>query len=398
MAGVLGMILRELRFRPLSAALVFVTVASACALVVFYQSGASALEAKAAEAEDATRKIQKAMGTNLTLIPAATDLADYYDAGGVARDTVPESVIDRLVAQDAVSMNHLILMLEERVELGGERVLFTGIAASQHTPGRPKKKMNDGVEPGSLELGSAVAEALGVSTGDTIDLLGESMRVSLVYIPKGTEEDLRVYADLTDAQRMLGKEGQINKIEALDCVSCQDPEQEALSILRDELASVAPELQVQRDADVANARVLQRSLLAKQTGVIQKFHNIMLPMILIGVPIAIGAITMLNVRDRKGEIGVLRALGKGSATVGALFLGKALGLALAGSVVGVAAGWALVAMRGPGVFEVEAAALRPANTLLLIVVVAAPVFAALAAALPALWAVTQHPADAMRED
>ena len=170
MAGVCGMIVKELRFRPLSAALVFVTVASACALVVFYQTGSAALEQKAAEAEDATRRIQKAMGTNLTLIPAATDLSAYYDAGGVAPDTVAESVIDRLVAQDAVSMNHLILMLEARIELGGERVLFTGIAASEHTPGRPKKKMNDGVEPGSLELGSAVAEALGVDFLDSIDL------------------------------------------------------------------------------------------------------------------------------------------------------------------------------------------------------------------------------------
>lgn len=398
MAGVCGMIVKELRFRPLSAALVFVTVAAACALVVFYQTGAAALEQKAAQAEDATRKIQKAMGTNLTLIPAATDLSDYYDAGGVAQDTVPESVIDRLVAQDAVSMNHLILMLESRIELGGERVLFTGIAASEHTPGRPKKKMNDGVEPGSLELGSAVAEALGIETGDSVEVLGETMRVALVYVPKGTEEDLRVYADLADAQRLLGREGQINKIEALDCVSCQDPEAEALGILRVELASVAPELQVQRDADVANARVLQRAVLAKQSGVIKRFHGVMLPVILIGVPIAIGAITMLNVRDRKVEIGVLRALGKGSATVGALFLGKALLLAFLGSLVGVAAGWALVALRGPGVFEVDAAALRPDRSLLLAVVVAAPVFAALAAALPAIVAVTQHPADAMRED
>ncbi|XAM01361.1 hypothetical protein OT109_08190 [Phycisphaeraceae bacterium D3-23] len=398
MGSVLGMILKELRFRPLSALLVLLTVAAASALVVFYYTGAQALSAQAAEAEDATRKIQKAMGTNLTLIPAATDLSAYYDAGGVAVDTVDESVLERLIAQDAVSMNHLIPMLEARVELAGHSILLTGIAPSQHTPGRPKKKMNDGVEPGMLELGSAAAEALGVVTGDTVELLGESLYVALVYVPKGTAEDLRVYANLADAQRMLGKEGQINKIEALDCVSCADPEQEALGILRDELATVAPELQVQRDADVANARVLQRSLLAKQTGIIEKFHGVMLPVILIGVPIAIGAITMLNVRDRRGEIGVLRALGKGSCSIGALFLGKALLLAALGAVVGVAAGWALVSLRGPGVFELEPGRLRPENGLLLAVLIAAPVFAALAAALPTVWAVTQHPADAMRED
>ncbi|MEM9416620.1 MAG: FtsX-like permease family protein [Planctomycetota bacterium] len=398
MSSVVGMILKELRFRPLSALLVLITVAAASALVVFYHTGSLALRAQADEAEDATRKIQKAMGTNLTLIPAATDLADYYDAGGVAIDTVDESVIDRLVAQDAVSMNHLIPMLEARIELAGRNVLLTGIAPSQHTPGRPKKKMNDGVEPGSLELGSAVAEAMGVATGDTIELLGESLYVALVYVPKGTAEDLRVYANLADAQRMLGKEGQINKIEALDCVSCADPEAEALGILRDELAVVAPELQVQRDADVANARVLQRALLAKQTGIIERFHGVMLPVILIGVPIAIGAITMLNVRDRKNEIGVLRALGKGSCSVGALFLGKALLLAAVGAAIGVAVGWALVSVRGPGVFDVEPGHLRPENGLLLAVLIAAPVFAVLAAALPAVWAVTQHPADAMRED
>ncbi|MFI4859461.1 MAG: ABC transporter permease [Phycisphaerales bacterium JB063] len=398
MHGIVGLIFRELRFRPLSAALVLLTVAAASAVVVFYDTGAQALHRQAVDAEDATRRIQKAMGTNLTLIPAATDLADYYDAGGVARDTFGQDVIERLVAQDAVSMNHLIPMLEARIELAGRNVLFTGIAPSQHTPGRPKKKMNDGVEPGMLELGSAVAEAMGVVTGDTVEVLGESFYVALVYVPKGTAEDLRVYANLADAQRMLGKEGQINKIEALDCVSCADPEQEALGILRDELATVAPELQVQRDADVANARVLQRSVLAKQTDIIDKFHGILLPVILIGVPIAIGAITMLNVRDRKSEIGVLRALGKGSCSIGALFMGKALLLALIGAVVGVAAGWLLLAVRGPGVFEVEPGGLRPGNALLLAVLVAAPVFAALAAALPTVWAVTQHPADAMRED
>lgn len=398
MAGTCGMIVKELRFRPLSALLVLLTVAAASALVVFYHTGAQALSAQAAEAEDATRKIQKAMGTNLTLIPAATDLADYYDAGGVAQDTVAESVIDRLVAQDAVSMNHLILMLEARIELGGERVLFTGIAASQHTPGRPKKQMNDGVEPGSLELGSSVAAALGVVTGDHVEVLGETMQIALVYVPKGTAEDLRAYADLADAQRLLGKPGQVNKIEALDCVSCQDPEQEALGILRDELATIAPELQVQRDADVANARVLQRAVLAKQSNIIARFHMLMLPVILVGVPIVIGAITMLNVRDRRNEVGVLRALGKGSGTVGTLFVGKAVLLGIVGAVVGVAAGWALLAMRGPGAFEVEAAQLRPDNSLLLATLLAAPLFTALAAALPAVWAVTQHPADAMRED
>ncbi len=398
MPGVCALILKELRFRPVNAALIVLTVAAASGLVVFYQSGASALSEHAAQAEDATRRIQKAMGSNLTLIPASTDLADYYDAGGVSPDTVADSVIDRLVAQDAVSMNHLILMLEARVELAGRPVLFTGIAASQHTPGRPKKKMNDGVEPGTLELGSAVAEALGVATGDSVEVLGETMRVALVYVPKGTAEDLRVYADLADAQRLLDRPGQINKIEALDCVSCQDPEQEALTILRTELASVAPELQVQREADVANARVLQRSVLAQQSGVIERFHGVMLPVILIGVPIVIGAITVLNVRDRRGEIGVLRALGKGSISVGVLFFGKALLLALLGALLGVAAGWMLVVFRGPGVFEVGTDSLRPGAVLLVSVVAGATLFAALAAVLPAVWAVTQHPADAMRED
>lgn len=398
MLSVCGMVLKELRFRPMNAGLILLTVAAASALVVFYQTGSRALAEQAEQAEDATRRIQKDMGTNLTLIPASTDLADYYDAGGVAIETVEASVIDRLVAQDAVSMNHLILMLEARIEWGGRAVLFTGIAASQHTPGRPKKKMNDGVEPGTLELGSAVAEALGVSTGDSVQVLGEPMRIALVYVPKGTAEDLRVYADLADAQRLLNREGQINKIEALDCVSCNDPEQEALSILRSELASVAPELQVQREADVANARVLQRAVLAKQSSVIEKFHGLMLPAVLVGVPIAIGAITVLNVRDRRREIGVLRALGKGSLAVGTLFFGKALLLAALGAVAGVAAGWALVVVRGPGVFEVEAAELQPGSLLLVLVVASATLFAGLAAMLPAVWAVTQHPADAMQED
>ena len=97
-------------------------------------------------------------------------------------------------------------------------------------------------------------------------------------------------------------------------------------------------------------------------------------------------------RERRGEVGILRALGKHGRMIAMLFLGKAFLIGLAGGLIGClggffAAQW-FVSHSAPGTFGV--ATLSP--TLWVAALLGAPLVACMAAYLPTLVALTQDPA------
>jgi lipoprotein-releasing system permease protein len=106
----------------------------------------------------------------------------------------------------------------------------------------------------------------------------------------------------------------------------------------------------------------------------------------------------VNTRARRQEIGILRALGKGSASVAALFLGKALLLGVVGAVSGFALGTALLLGWGNEVLQISPKLISWDFNNLKWALLLAPVFAALASFIPAMLAVTQDPADTLRHD
>jgi ABC-type antimicrobial peptide transport system permease subunit len=105
---------------------------------------------------------------------------------------------------------------------------------------------------------------------------------------------------------------------------------------------------------------------------------------------------MLNVRQREGEIGVLRALGYASRDIAALFLGRSVLIGLAGALCGFLAGTALALYWGPEIFQVSASQMKPQLVWLLVSLVGAPFFAAVSGFIPAMLAVTRDPAALLR--
>ena len=206
----------------------------------------------------------------------------------------------------------------------------------------------------------------------------------------GLDDDIRIYGLLVDVQRILNKEGQINEIKAIDCL-CLPAAQDPLNMLRAELAKALPEAKVVQLRGIADARARQRNM-------VEHYFAFVTPLLLVVCATWICVLGILNVRERKLEIGVLRALGRGSAGITGLFLVKALVLGAGGAVLGYVLGSALALAFGPEIFKVTAASIRAEPTLLLWALVAAPAFAALAGFLPALLAVTQDPAVTLRED
>ncbi|MHC4199766.1 MAG: FtsX-like permease family protein, partial [Planctomycetota bacterium] len=105
-----------------------------------------------------------------------------------------------------------------------------------------------------------------------------------------------------------------------------------------------------------------------------------------------------NVRERRAEIGILRALGLRSRQILLVFLGKAIMIGLVGAVAGYLAGWIGGALWAGGPEgAVSLAALFDPRALVL-ALVAAPVLSGLAGWLPAVAAAQADPAEVLREE
>src|SRR5262249_39725313 len=88
-------------------------------------------------------------------------------------------------------------------------------------------------------------------------------------------------------------------------------------------------------AEVVGAEKAARARLRQEQ---EAFAGVLVPLVLAGCIVWVGALALANVRERRGEIGILRALGLGRGHVLALFLIKAVLVGLLGAAVGYLAG------------------------------------------------------------
>jgi putative ABC transport system permease protein len=378
------LILKELAHRKLNALLTAAGILSAVALFVAYFTTAEASHRE-------TTRLARDLGFNLRILPGDTDMEQFWTDGYSGR-TMPEETVHRLAHFDGVFLvfNHLVATLQERFRLQGQDILLTGLARAITAPAQQKQPMGFTIEPGTVYLGFRVAQRLGLKKGDKMDLGSTRFTVAQCLAESGTDEDIRVFGWLPEVQRILNRPGRINEIKAIDCL-CLTADQDPLTLLRTELAKVLPEAKVVQLRTLADARARQR-----QTAT--RYAAFLTPFLLASAAAWIGVLAVLNVRERKLEIGILRALGYGSARIAGLFLARAILLGMTGALGGYLMGSGLAVHLGPEIFQVTAKSIRALPSLLLWAVIAAPAFAALASALPALIAVIQDPAETLREE
>lgn len=380
----LSLILRELWHRKLNWLLGTLAVAVAVALVVAYVTTADA-------ARRETIRVTRDMGFNLRIIPRTTDM-DRFWADGFSDQTMSADSVKRFVQYTNAffAFNHLVASLQRRFPVADRDVILTGLAPAVTAAAQQGRPMGFEIKPGTVHLGFEVARRLGRKQGDKVELGGRSFTVARALVESGTDDDVRAFVALEDAQRLLQLEGRINEIKAIDCL-CLTADKDPLSILRTELEKALPEAKVLQMRVLADAR-------AKQRRMTEQYVAFVTPFLLIGCAIWVGALAILNVRERRAEIGVLRALGFGSGRIAGLFLGKAAVLGVFGALAGYAAGSALALKYGPRIFQVTAQSIAAQPALLGWALVGAPVFAAIAMFIPTVLAVTQDPAVTLREE
>jgi len=194
---------------------------------------------------------------------------------------------------------------------------------------------------------------------------------------------------LKDVQGIAGKPGQINEIKAIDCL-CLTADQDPISILREELEKILPEAKVIQDRVQADARARQRQM-------VQRKFEFLSPFLMVCGAIWVAVLSALNVRERRSEIGIWRALGKGGGFIAGLVIGKAMIIGFFGGFIGFWVGNSMALEVGPSIFQITAKAIKTEWSYLAWSLILTPLLAAAASFIPAMLAVTQDPAETLRE-
>ena len=365
-----------------------------------------------ARMEDDYRKIMKKMGFNLLILPAEQSLENYY-ATGYVTEHMPEEYVHRLAGSGLMTIRHLLPSIEQKItwpEQKGRSIILVGTRGEvPFTHRAPKEPMLLAVNPGEMIVGYQLATSLGRKVDDRVRLFRESFRISEIHDERGTKDDITVWIDLAKAQEMFGLQGKINAILALKC-HCLGNE---VSQIREDVARILPETQiVEVDSKVvtrAEARdraraaaemalAAERANRARMRGELEKFAAWLIPMVIIGSTVWIALLALGNVRHRRSEIGILRAVGLRSVQVLNIFLAKAVLLGIIGAFLGYLAGFAVGVASGELTMNMQTAGKLFNPGLFFLVLFTAPLLSALASWIPALIAAGQDPAEVLREE
>jgi len=378
----LRLIFKEIRHRTTNFLLSVLAVAVAVALLVAFMTAAGAAEREAA-------RLMLSLGYNLHIIPGDSDIGQFL-LTGIPDKTMPEEYLDKLTGQNQVTYNHLLASLQRKFSWQGMDVIVTGLAPEVCPPGEKKTPIGFQIRQGDLYVGYQVASRLELHEGQTVQMANKTFRIARCLAESGGIDDVRVQCHLRDAQDVLNLPGQISEIRAVDCL-CFVPTDDPVSILRQQIAAVLPQVKVFHTRAIASIR-------AKTRQMIGSLFAVAAPLVIAVCGVWIGVQAMLNVRARRQEIGIMRALGHSSTRIAVLFLGKALIVGLVGATAGFLLGTALALELGPAVFKITAQqTLRPQAYLFGLSVVVAPVFAGLCSFIPAMIAVGYDPAVTLRD-
>ncbi len=420
------LVIREISHRPLTffvglAAFIAAAAVLTAQLTVFAAydiQTADIIAAKQRETEekmrvmeDDYRKIMKELGFNLLILPKDQELGNFYDDGYASR-FMPEDYVNRLAASNIVTVRHLLPSIEQKIrwpEQANRSIILIGTRGEVPLVHRkPKEPILVAVPQDKIVLGYELWQSLGVKPGDSVKLMKRQFTVDKCHEQRGSRDDITAWIDLATAQEMLGKEGQINGILALKCLcpgnSLEEIRRDVGNILPETLvlemenksltrAKARERAKATADSTLA-AEQLYRDRLRKER---ESLASWIIPLIILGSVALVAVLAFNNVRERRVEIGVFRALGFRSTQILTVFLAKAALLGLAGAVIGLVVGFAFAALTSELPASATIADLVMPK-LILGVIVLSPLLACIASWAPALMAAGQDPASILSEE
>jgi putative ABC transport system permease protein len=373
--------------------------------------------------EDAIRKSMKGLGFNIFIYPEGQEMAEVY-AQGFASKTMPEEYVNKLANSKIVTVNHLLPRLTRKIKWPEQdrTVVLIGVRGEVPLAHRdPKKPLIDPVPEGKLVVGYELHQSLGLNPGDTVKLMGREFAVQKCHKERGTVDDITLWMNLGECQKILNQEGRINAILALEC-NCATLDR--LGEIRAEIGKILPGTKIIEKGSKALARAEARvkagatakkqmietgrnreqqranksARLASLQDSRERMASILVPLVAILCLAIVGVLSFTNVRDRQSEIGIFRAIGVTGGLILKVFLARAFLLGLAGAVIGLA----ILYLGGSGLQEKYlygyALSLLLESRQLAVALITVPLLACVAAWLPSLHASQRDPAEILRHE
>ncbi len=209
-------------------------------------------------------------------------------------------------------------------------------------------------------LGEKLALKLGKGAGDSIELGDQSHRISGVLSTGGDEDD-EIVAPLAVAQGIVGRPGAVRRIyvSALtkpeDALARRDPKSMSPAVYdRWYCSPYAQSIAYQLQEVIPHSHAETIRQVAQGEGkVLSSVEGLMLFITvaaLFAAALAVSSAMASAIFERRGEVGLMRALGAGGGKIMALFCAEAALLAVAGGGSGFAGGILLAHEIGRSIF------------------------------------------------
>ena len=266
------MTLREITYRKTTSLLVVAGVALATAalitaLLLLKQHDADTewiLRQKEAETEAMmatlgtdVEKAMRQLGYNAVVLPKDQPLSDWY-AKDYAAKCIPEDRADVLAKTPGLAERYLP-RLRRKLKWAERRwtVIIVGIGSEKLLTAKPGERtaLVEAIPASAVVVGYELHRALGLKVGDDLVLQGRQFRIARLARQKGTEDDITIWMNLAEAQRLLDKPGLINEILILEHQAVWGN----LKKLRERLYEILPDCQVVEIASQTTARAHART-------------------------------------------------------------------------------------------------------------------------------------------
>lgn len=292
-------------------------------------------------------KAMHRLGFNITILPEKQNLADWH-SNDYASKYMDASCIETLRQAHPQTIISPVAQLRQRLKWPETKwtVILLG---TEGVLGSIEQKEIIPLPLGTIRLGHEIHKGLGLKSQSTIKLLGKEFRIDKCMNEEGNKDDITIWMNLADAQQLLGKQGEINEIVAIEApCAWGNPTR-----VREEIARLLPGTTVVENLPKA-ITALQARFSAETRGQSDIKHEqktalrlgqerARLSMLLNGIVTLIcaawiGLLALSNASDRQKEIGLWAALGVPFRDVAFLFWAKWLLLGFAGGVLGFAGG------------------------------------------------------------
>ena len=321
---------------------------------------------------------------SLYIFPKGTNLIDFYTINNTP--TFPERYVDILAESETFdAVRHLTGILQLKypdwTDPNGSlhQIVVVGYKDEAIQRNLPRQEiMGFDVKRGTVHLGALLAK--NVPDGDVFSIRDKDGKAHAFTVAKRLGEgkgmmDQGVSFNLADLQMLMGKEGQINKIEALGCV-CHDGR---IKNARIQVQTIFSDLEVTEVSSIADARENQRQMM-------NRYGAFIIPMVVVASLLISAFLFYSNVTTRKYEIGIMKATGKSKLFIVYIFLIKSFIIGLAGSISGFFTGSMIAQYFGREIFMFTADSIQPLWSVLGFSVVAFPLLWMLSSWIPALLA------------